>query len=82
MKKIKQFLDYAASQEDAVITYRKSDMVLAIHSDASYLSEPKARSGAGGHFFLSENDEDPKDKGWSSHCCQNNQSSDVLRSRS
>jgi hypothetical protein len=63
MKKCKQFLDYAASQEDAVITYHKSDMVLAIHSDASYLSEPKARSRAGGHFFMSENDIDPNDNG-------------------
>ncbi len=63
MEKCKQFLDYAATQEDAVITYRKSDMVLAIHSDASYLSEPRARSRAGGHFFLSENDQDPSDNG-------------------
>ena len=63
MEKCKQFLDYAATQEDAVITYRKSDMVLTIHSDASYLSEPKARSRAGGHFFLSENDSDPRDNG-------------------
>jgi hypothetical protein len=63
MEKCKQFLDYAATQEDAVITYRKSDMVLAIHSDASYLSEPKARSRAGGHFFLSENTQDPNDNG-------------------
>ena len=38
-------------------------MVLAIHSDASYLSEPKARSRAGGHFFLSENTQDPNDNG-------------------
>eukprot|EP00804_Cyclotella_cryptica_P005170 CCRYP_014218-RA/>CCRYP_014218-RA protein AED:0.46 eAED:0.46 QI:0/-1/0/1/-1/1/1/0/194 len=30
-------------------------MVLAAHSDASYLSEMNARSHAGGHFFLSEN---------------------------
>jgi hypothetical protein len=44
MQKCLQFLDYAASQEDAVITYHKSNMVLAIHSDASYLSEPTARS--------------------------------------
>jgi hypothetical protein len=44
MKKCKQFLDYADSQEDAVVTYKASDMKLAIHSDASYLSEPKARS--------------------------------------
>jgi hypothetical protein len=38
-------------------------MVLAIHSDASYLSEPKARSRAGGHFFLSEDQKDPNDNG-------------------
>ena len=63
MEKCKQFLDYAATQEDAVLTYRKSDMVLAIHSDASYLSEPKARSRAGGHYFLSENVNDPNDNG-------------------
>ena len=29
-------------------------MVLHIHSDGSYLSEAKARSRAGGHFFLSD----------------------------
>ena len=34
-------------------------MILAVHSDASYLSEPKARSRAGGHFYLTNaNDED------------------------
>ena len=49
-----QLLDYLASQEEAVLTYRASDMQLAAHSDASYLSEPKARSRAGGHFFLSD----------------------------
>jgi hypothetical protein len=30
-------------------------MILAVHSDASYLSKPKAHSRAGGHFFLSTN---------------------------
>ena len=30
-------------------------MKLAVHSNASYLSKPKARSRAGGHFFLSNN---------------------------
>ena len=48
MQKCKQFLDYVASQEEAVLTFRASDMILAIHSDASYLSEAKARSRAGG----------------------------------
>jgi len=28
-------------------------MKLAAHGDVSYLSEPKARGRAGGHFFLS-----------------------------
>ena len=27
-------------------------MILQIHTDASYLSEPKARSHAAGHYFL------------------------------
>eukprot|EP00804_Cyclotella_cryptica_P007681 CCRYP_001310-RA/>CCRYP_001310-RA protein AED:0.58 eAED:0.44 QI:0/0/0/0.66/0.5/0.33/3/0/180 len=44
MERCLQFLDYAASQEDVVVTYRSSDMILGIHSDAPYLSEPKARS--------------------------------------
>ena len=42
MKKCKKFLNYAATHPDAVLTYRASDMVLACHSDASYLIEPKA----------------------------------------
>ena len=33
------------------------------HSDASHLSETKARSRAGGHFFLSENEEYPANNG-------------------
>jgi hypothetical protein len=42
MKKIKQFLDYASTNPDAVITYHASNMVLARHSDASYLSKSNA----------------------------------------
>eukprot|EP00804_Cyclotella_cryptica_P013681 CCRYP_016123-RA/>CCRYP_016123-RA protein AED:0.28 eAED:0.28 QI:0/0/0/1/0/0/3/0/318 len=38
-------------------------MILAAHSDASYLSESNARSRAGGHFFLSENDHYPTNNG-------------------
>ena len=48
-----QLLDYLATQEDAVLSYHASNMVLAVHSNASYLSEPEACSRAGGHFFLS-----------------------------
>ena len=63
MKKYKQFLDYAASQPDAIITYRAIDMVLVIHSNALYLNEPKARSHAGGHFFMSKSEEFPSNNG-------------------
>jgi hypothetical protein len=63
MKKIKAFLDYAASHPDAILTYRPSDMVLAVHSDASYLIEPNARSRAGGHFFLSKDVPQPPNNG-------------------
>ena len=58
-----QLLDYIASQEDAVLTYQASDMILAAHSDAGYHNEPKARSRAGGHFYLSNNAEVPPNNG-------------------
>ncbi len=48
----KQFLNFMATHEDAVLTYQASDMVLAVHSNASYLSEPKSRSRAGGHMHM------------------------------
>ena len=41
-----------ATHPDAIIRFYKSDMILQIHSDASYLTAPKSRSRAGGHFFL------------------------------
>ncbi len=37
-----QLLDYLTTQEDAVITYHASDMILAAHSNASYLSKLNA----------------------------------------
>ena len=55
MPKVKQLLDYAASRPDAVITYQASEMVLAGHSDASYLSIQNYRSIVGGHLFMSNN---------------------------
>jgi hypothetical protein len=47
-----QLLNYAATHPDAAVRFYKSDMILYIHSDASYLSEPKARSRVGGYFYL------------------------------
>jgi hypothetical protein len=41
---VQQLLDYLATHPNATVRYHKSDMILNIHSDASYLSETKARS--------------------------------------
>jgi hypothetical protein len=50
-----QMLDYLATHPDATIRYHVSDMILHIHSDASYLSVSNARSRLGGLFFLGNN---------------------------
>ena len=52
MEKAKQLLDYLATYPDATIRFRASDMIMNVHSDASYLSESNARSRACGHFFM------------------------------
>ena len=38
-------------------------MILAIHSDASYLTEPRSRSRAGGHFYFTEDEEEDFNNG-------------------
>ena len=63
MAKSRQLLDYSASQEDAVVTYKASNTVLAVYSNALYLSKPKARSRAGGYFFMSNNNTFPENNG-------------------
>ena len=61
MEKAKQLLDYLASNPDATLRFKASDMVMNVHSDASYLSESDAQSRACGHFFMgwSPTDGDP-----------------------
>jgi hypothetical protein len=59
LKKMKQFLDYASTNPNAVVTYHTSNMVLAGHSNASYLSKSNPKSRARGHFFMSSNVELP-----------------------
>lgn len=53
MRQTQQLFDYLATQKDAVLSYHVSNMVLVVHSNASYLSKPKASSRANGHFSLS-----------------------------
>jgi hypothetical protein len=52
MAKAKQLLNYLATYPDATICFCASDMIMNVHSDASYLSESEARSWACGHFFM------------------------------
>ena len=47
-------MDYCYTHPDATIRFMASEMILALHSDASYLSEPGAKSRAGGHFYLKD----------------------------
>ncbi len=54
-------LDYLATYPNATIRFHASDMIMNIHSNASYLSESDAPSRACGHFFMgwSPTDGDP-----------------------
>jgi hypothetical protein len=51
---IVQLLNYCATHPISTIRYQASDMILRIHSNASYLSEAKAKSQSGGHFYLGD----------------------------
>ena len=57
---IEQLLDYVSTYPNDGILFRKSDMILAAHADAGFLNEPRARSRAGAHIILSENEPKPK----------------------
>eukprot|EP00957_Ditylum_brightwellii_P133510 10178547-Ditylum_brightwellii.AAC.1 len=51
-KAVEHLLDYCASHPNATIRCTPSDMLLKVHSDASYLLVPEAQSRAGSYFFL------------------------------
>ena len=57
---ITHLLDYAATNPSAVIQYKSSNMILHIYSDASYLSDSRACSRTGGHYYLSSLPTNPK----------------------
>jgi hypothetical protein len=47
-----QLLDYIATHPNAGLRYHTCDMILAVHTDASYLSKIGGKSQAAGHFYL------------------------------
>ena len=63
MRQTHQLLDYIATQEGTVIKYTSSDMILTVHSDASYIRKSKARSRTSRHFFLSNEATIPQNNG-------------------
>jgi hypothetical protein len=60
--RVNQFLDYIWTHQDAKIPYKASNMILNVHSNASYLSAPNAQSRAVGYFFLGSIPQDSKPK--------------------
>jgi hypothetical protein len=50
--KVIKLLNYCNTHPESKIRYHSSDMILHIHSDASYLSEDEAKSRAGGFFYM------------------------------
>ena len=62
MKAVTQLLNYAATHPESTIRYTASDMILHVDSDASYLSEPKAKSCIGGYHHLSFQPKEPPDE--------------------
>jgi hypothetical protein len=75
-----QLLDYLVNHPDATIRYHASNMILHIHSDASYLSVSNTRSGLGGLLFMGNKSPD-QDKRLNPQCRCRNQKSGRFRSR-
>jgi hypothetical protein len=50
--KVIKMLNYCNKHPETKILYHASDMILHIHSDASYLSDNEAKSRAGGFFYM------------------------------
>ena len=53
-------MDYLATLPNAKIKFYASKMILNVHSDASYLSEPRAKSRVAGVYFMGDVPEDGK----------------------
>ena len=53
-REVKHFWNYCTTHPDAGVRFHASDMILLMHSDVSYLSEPESKSRAAGHLYLSK----------------------------
>jgi hypothetical protein len=53
--KVIKLLNYCNTHPETKIQYHASEMILHIHSDASYRSENESKSRAGGFFYMGSN---------------------------
>jgi hypothetical protein len=53
MDAVVHLLNYCATHPEATIRFHRSNMILHVTSDASYLSASESRSRVGGYFFMS-----------------------------
>ena len=51
-EEVKHFLDYCATNPNSGVWFLASDMILALHSYASYNSEPQSKSRAAVYYYL------------------------------
>jgi hypothetical protein len=58
--KVIKLLNYCNTHPETKIRYHVSDMILHIHSDASYLSENEAKIRAGGFFYMGDTNKNDK----------------------
>jgi hypothetical protein len=58
--KVIKLINYCNTHPETKICYLASDMILHIHSDASYLSENEAKSRAGGFFYMGDTSKNDK----------------------
>jgi hypothetical protein len=56
-KSCQQLLDYVATHPNAGICYKACDMILAVYTDASYLSQQNGKSHASAHYYLTNHND-------------------------
>ena len=59
-KSVTHLHNYVFTHPEDITRYHASGTILHIYSDASFLSEPGAKSRAGGYHYLSTESADPK----------------------
>jgi hypothetical protein len=52
-----QLLNYVATHPNASICYKACDMILAVHTNVLYLSEPGGKSHASAHLYLTNHND-------------------------